>query len=414
MKQDCVIIGGGAAGLMCAVQTSRRGKSVTLLEHMDGCGRKLAITGKGRCNVTNNCDVETVLANIPRNPRFMYSALNGFSPNDTMEFFESLGVKLKTERGNRVFPQSDSAKEIVSALVKAAKDAGVKIVYDEAKSLIIDGGAVKGVAAAQGEYFAESVVVATGGRSYSKTGSTGDGYKFAKQAGHTVTALTPSLCPVVTRESEQCASAMGLSLKNCTLSLFEQGKKKPVYSELGEMLFTHFGLSGPLVLSASAHIASPEKKSYLFEIDLKPALSDNQLDERILRDFAQFENREFQNSLVKLLPAKIIPIIVKRSGIDPTKRVNQITKQERQALVGAVKHLDYTLLRLRPIDEAIVTRGGVKTSEVDPKTMQSKLCAGLYFIGEVLDVDAYTGGFNLQIAFSAAHSCAVHIACDNT
>lgn len=414
MMRDCVIIGGGAAGLMCAVQTARRGKSVTLIEHMYGCGRKLAITGKGRCNVTNNCDVETVLANIPRNPRFMYSALNGFSPDDTMAFFESLGVKLKTERGNRVFPQSDNAKEIVSALVKAAKEAGVDIVYDEARSLITQDGAVKGVKTAQGEYPARCVVVASGGRSYPKTGSTGDGYRFAKQVGHTVTAITPSLCPVVTVHSEECASAMGLSLKNCTLSLFEQGRKKPVYSELGEMLFTHFGLSGPLVLSASAHISQPEKKSYRFEIDLKPALSDDQLDERILRDFAQFENREFQNSLVKLLPAKIIPMIVKRSGIDPSKRVNQITKEERQALVRAVKHLDHTLLRFRPIDEAIVTRGGVKVSEIDPKTMQSKLCSGLYFIGEVLDVDAYTGGFNLQIAFSTAHSCAVHIACENT
>ena len=409
MISDCIVIGGGASGLFCAVQAARRGKSVTVFEHMDGCGRKLAITGKGRCNVTNNCDIETVLANIPRNPRFMYSALNGFSPADTMEFFESLGVKLKTERGNRVFPQSDSAKEIVSALVGAAKDAGARIVYEEVKELIIEDGAAKGVRTDKGEYRAQSVIVAAGGRSYPKTGSAGDGYKFAKQAGHTVTAITPSLCPVVTAEHEECAAAMGLSLRNCTLSLYEQGKKKPLFSELGEMLFTHFGLSGPLVLSASAHIAHLEKKQYRFEIDLKPALSEHQLDDRILRDFAEFENREFQNSLVKLLPAKLVPIIVKRCGIAPEKRVNQITKEERQTLVRTLKHLDYTLLRMRPIDEAIITRGGVKISEIDPKTMQSKLCAGLYFIGEVLDVDAYTGGFNLQIAFSTAYSCAVNI-----
>jgi predicted Rossmann fold flavoprotein len=243
--------------------------------------------------------------------------------------------------------------------------------------------------------------------SYPKTGSTGDGYRFAKQAGHTVTAITPSLCPIVTAEHEECASAMGLSLKNCTLSLFEQGKKKPLFSELGEMLFTHFGLSGPLVLSASAHITAPDTKEYRLVIDLKPALSEKQLDERILRDFAEFENREFQNSLGRLLPAKLIPIIVGRTGIEPSKRVNQITREERAVLVRTLKQLGYSVLRLRPVDEAIITRGGVKVSEIDPKTMQSKLCKGLCFIGEVLDVDAYTGGFNLQIAFSTAYICAV-------
>ena len=409
MTSDCIVIGGGAAGLFCAVQLARLGKSVTVIEHMECCGKKLAITGKGRCNVTNDCDAQTVMNNIPRNPRFMFSALGSFAPADTKAFFESLGVELKTERGNRVFPVSDSAKQIVSALVGAAKDAGVKIEFDEAQSLIIDNGAVKGVKCRSGERFAERVIVAAGGRSYPKTGSTGDGYKFAKQAGHTVTPITPSLCPVVTAEHEECAAAMGLSLKNCTLSLYEAGKKKPLFSELGEMLFTHFGLSGPLVLSASAHIAQPEKKQYRFEIDLKPALSEQQLDARLLRDFAEFENREFQNSLVKLLPAKLVPIIVARCGTNPQKRVNQITREERQTLVHTLKHLDYTLLRLRPIDEAIITRGGVKVSEIDPKTMQSKLCGGLYFIGEVLDVDAYTGGFNLQIAFSTAYSCAVNI-----
>lgn len=409
MSFDCVVIGGGAAGLFCAVQLGRRGKKVAVIEHMDECGKKLSITGKGRCNVTNDCDAQTVMNNIPRNPRFMFSSLDGFAPKDTKAFFESLGVELKTERGNRVFPVSDSAKQIVSALVGAAKDAGAQIIFDEARELIVQGGAVKGVSCRGGEYLASSVVVATGGRSYPKTGSTGDGYRFAKAVGHTVTPIMPSLCPIVTVEHEECASAMGLSLKNCTLTLFEQGKKKPLFSELGELLFTHFGLSGPLVLSASAHIANADKKQYRFEIDLKPALSEQQLDERILRDFALFENREFQNSLGKLLPAKLVPMIVGRCGIEPTKKVNQITKTERLALVRTLKRLDYELLRLRPIDEAIITRGGVKVSEIDPKTMQSKLCKGLYFIGEVLDVDAYTGGFNLQIAFSTAHSCACNI-----
>ena len=295
----------------------------------------------------------------------------------------------------------------MNALVKAAKQSGVRTLFDEAEKLIIKDGAVKGVVCRTGEYLADNVVVATGGRSYPKTGSTGDGYRFAKQAGHTVTAITPSLCPVVTAEHEECASAMGLSLKNCTLSLFEQGKKKPLFSELGEMLFTHFGLSGPLVLSASAHITAPDTKEYRLVIDLKPALSEKQLDERILRDFAEFENREFQNSLGRLLPAKLIPIIVERTGIEPSKRVNQITREERAVLVRTLKQLGYSVLRLRPVDEAIITRGGVKVSEIDPKTMQSKLCKGLCFIGEVLDVDAYTGGFNLQIAFSTAYICAV-------
>ena len=410
MSLDCVVIGGGAAGLFCAVKLAQRGKKAAVIEHMDSCGRKLAITGKGRCNVTNNCDALTVMNNIPRNPKFMFSALQGFAPADTMSFFEGLGVPLKTERGGRVFPCSDSARDIVRALVKAAEDAGVKIVYDRAEKLIIRSGAVIGVKCTGGEYHAPNVVVATGGRSYPKTGSTGDGYRFAQQTGHTVTAITASLCPMVTREHEECADAMGLSLKNCTLSLYEQGKKKPLFSELGEMLFTHFGLSGPLVLSASAHMGDTNKKRYTVKIDLKPALSEKQLDERILRDFSGFENREFQNSLVKLLPAKLIPIIVKRSGIAGDKRVNQITKSERLELVRCLKALEYNILSLRPVDEAIITRGGVRVSEIDPGTMASKLCRGLYFIGEVLDVDAYTGGFNLQIAFSTANSCAVHMA----
>lgn len=412
MSFDCVIIGGGASGLMCAVLLGRQAKKVAVIEHMDAFGKKLAITGKGRCNLTNDCDVITVMDNIPRNPRFMYSALDGFSPADTKAFFESLGVRLKTERGNRVFPVSDSAKEIVSALVRAAKDAGVRLIFDEARELITQGGEVKGVLCKSGEYLAHSVVIATGGRSYPKTGSTGDGYKFARSVGHTITPIMPSLCPVVTLQKEECAAAMGLSLKNCTLSLFEQDRKKPVFSELGELLFTHFGLSGPLVLSASAYISSIDKKKYRFVIDLKPALSEEQLDERILRDFALFENREFQNSLGKLLPTKLVPVIVGRCGIEPTKRVNQISRSERLELVKTLKQLEYTFLRTRPIDEAIITRGGVKVSEIDPKTMQSKLCSGLYFIGEVLDVDAYTGGFNLQIAFSTAHSCAMHCCTD--
>ncbi len=402
---DVLIIGGGASGLFCAVQSAWLGKDTAIIEHMKNPGRKLLITGKGRCNVTNNCDAETVMKNIPRNPSFMYSALSRFAPEDTMAFFESLGVELKTERGNRVFPQSDKAQTIVDALVSAAKQAGVRFISDDARELIIEDGAVKGVSCENGEYYANKVVVATGGRSYPLTGSTGDGYKLARQAGHRVTEISPSLCPIVTEE-RHCAEMMGLSLRNCTLTLYDNQTEKALFSELGEMLFTHFGLSGPLVLSASAHMDKITKGRYSVSIDLKPALSHEKLDERILRDFNEFPNRDFSNSLKKLLPAKMIDTVVKLSGVEPYKKVNQITKAERGKLAELLKDMRFNVKSLRPIEEAIITRGGVDVKEISPKTMESKLVQGLYFIGEVLDVDAYTGGFNLQIAFSTAYACA--------
>ena len=403
---DAVIIGGGAAGLFCAAQLGLLGKTAVVIEKNERLGRKLRITGKGRCNVTNNCDVQTVMKNIPRNPRFMYSALSRFSPEDTMAFFEGLGVPLKTERGNRVFPVSDSAHDIADALVKCCLDCGTEFVSGEVVSLIIENGCAKGVRVNGGEYHGGAVIIAAGGRSYPKTGSDGSGYKLAKSAGHHVTAILPSLCPIVTEEHEECAELMGLSLKNSTLSLYEDDSTKPVYEELGELLFTHFGLSGPLVLSASAHLRELEKHAYRIAIDLKPALSYEQLDTRILRDFGDFPNREFANSLGKLLPSKLISVIVRRSGIPADKRVNQITKEERRRLAETLKKLTYTVSRMRTIDEAIITRGGVELSEIDPKTMESKLCKNLYLIGEVLDIDAYTGGFNLQIAWSTAYACA--------
>lgn len=406
---DVVIAGGGAAGLFCAVQLGWLGKSVGVIEHSGDLGRKLRITGKGRCNVTNNCSADQVMKNIPRNGKFMYSALSRFAPEDVMSFFECLGVELKTERGNRVFPVSDNAQDIVKALVKAAKDCGVQFIDDDVKEIIVKDGRAVGLKCEKDEYFGESVVIATGGKSYPRTGSTGDGYRLAKSVGHRVTAITPSLCPVVTYEREECASAMGLSLKNCTLTLRKEGESKAVFEELGEMLFTHFGLSGPLVLSASAHLGDLNKERWAMDIDLKPGLSFEQLDNRILRDFNDFPNRDFQNSLNKLLPSKIIPLVIMRSGIQGDKKVNQITKEERERLEGVIKKLTFTVKCMRPIDEAIITRGGVDVTEISPKTMESKLCKGLYFIGEVLDVDAYTGGFNLQIAFSTAYSCANNI-----
>ncbi len=405
-KYDAVIIGGGASGLFCAAQLCMQGRQPVVIEHSDKFARKLRITGKGRCNVTNNCDAETVMKNIPRNSRFMYSALSRFAPEDTMAFFEMLGVPLKTERGNRVFPVSDNANDIAEALIKACTDWGAELVTDNVRSLMIENGEAKGVKCDGGEYYGEMIIVAAGGRSYPKTGSTGDGYRLARSAGHRVTDIKPSLCPIVTAEREECAAAMGLSLKNCTLTLRETGAKKAVYHELGELLFTHFGLSGPLVLSASAHLFELDKKKYQIDIDLKPALDEEQLDRRIQRDLGEFPNRVFSNSLGRLLPAKLIPVIIGRSGIEPDKRVNQITKEERRRLCQVIKKLTYTVKGMRPVEEAIITRGGVELSEIDPKTMESKLCKKLYFIGEVLDIDAYTGGFNLQIAFSTAYACA--------
>ncbi len=405
MNTEILIIGGGAAGMMCAVQAAWLGHEVIVLEHEKQPCRKLNITGKGRCNVTNNCDVQTVMANIPRNARFLFSALSRFTPADTMAFFESLGIELKTERGNRVFPVSDRAQDISGALINAAKDAGVRIIHDEARSLIIENGAVRGVKAKNAEYFAERVVVAAGGLSYPKTGSTGAGYALARQAGHTITECTGSLVPVELCGNE-CAQAMGLSLKNCGLSVSSEQTGREIFSEQGEMLFTHFGMSGPLVLSASAHLTDIAGGKYVFSIDLKPALDEKKLDERILRDFADIPNRDFDNSLGRLLPASIIPVIIKRSQIPPAKKVNQITREERRRLVQAIKALTFTVKGLRPVEEAIITRGGVEVTELSPKTMESKLVKGLHFIGEVIDADAYTGGFNLQIAWSTAYAAA--------
>lgn len=406
-KYDVVIIGAGASGLFAGVHCGRFGKSVCVIEKNDIYGKKLLITGKGRCNVTNNCDVETVLKNVPTNPRFLYSALNGFTCEDTMNFFEWSGVPLKTERGNRVFPQSDKSSDIVSALVRECRDAGVEFIKDEAVELVIENETCVGVKCKSETYLGDSVLIATGGKSYQKTGSTGDGYKFAKQAGHTIVLIKPSLVPIVTKEKEP-AKMMGLSLKNVNLSVFKDNKPKPVFSEQGEMLFTHFGVSGPLVLSASSHIRDVNDGKYTLCIDLKPALSVEQLDKRVLRDFIDAKNRDFQNSLGKLLPSKMIPVIVEMSGIEPSKKVNEITKEERQELVKLIKNLTFTIDKFRPVEDAIITSGGVKTDEINPKTMESKLCKNLYFAGEVIDCDAYTGGFNLQIAFSTAYAFAVN------
>ena len=400
-----VIIGGGAAGLMaaCAAAEKYGGSAVTVIEKNRRPGRKLMITGKGRCNVTNNCDRDTLISNVPANGRFLFSAFSDFGTADTMEFFEKRGVPLKTERGNRVFPVSDKASDIVDALVNAVNKSGVKILTAEAEEILTENFSVTGVRTRDGEILeADSVILATGGMSYPVTGSTGDGYEMAGRLGHTVTPLKASLVPLNVKQGF-CSRLSGLSLKNVTLTVYESGRKKPVFSELGEMLFTHFGISGPLVLSASAHMRKMGSAEYVAYIDLKPALDEQKLDSRILRDFEEEKNRNFGNSLDKLLPKSIIPVIISLSGIAPDTKVNQISREQRARLCGVLKALRLDITGFRPIEEAIITGGGISVKEINPSTMESKLVSGLFFAGEIIDADAYTGGFNLQIAFSTGH-----------
>lgn len=403
---DVIIIGGGAAGCMAAVQAARLGKSVIVFEKNDRLGRKLRITGKGRCNVTNNSPVEVHLNNIPVNSRFLYSSFAGFDSADVMNFFEELGVPLKTERGNRVFPVSDKADDIADALAYEMKNLGVKIINKRVSALIIEENVCVGVIAGKEEFRSASTLIACGGKSYPNTGSTGDGYTLAESAGHTVTELKPSLVPLMSPD-KFCAEMMGLSLRNVTLRLYDG--KKLIFSELGEMLFTHFGVSGPLVLSASSHIRDMTPNRYHLEIDLKPALSPEQLDVRIRRDFAENLNRDFINGIRKLLPAKLIPVAVKLSGIAPETKINSITKEQRHKFGELIKNFPVRISGFRPIEEAIITSGGVSVKEINPGTMESKLVPGLFFAGEVIDTDAYTGGFNLQIAFSTAYSAAIYM-----
>ncbi len=395
---DVAIIGGGPAGLMASIISSSYGKNTIVIERNGFCGKKLNITGKGRCNITNNCDIQTFLSNVTRNDKFMYKSINAFSPEDTISFFESIGVPLKTERGNRVFPVSDRANDVTSSLISKSKSVGTKFLYKRTKKVI-----------KQKNYFeihfensndiilSCAVIIATGGVSYPKTGSTGDGYRFAQEFGHSIVQPTPSLVPLESSD-EMCKKAMGLSLKNVGVK-FTTKSGKSLYCAEGEMLFTHFGVSGPLVLSASAHLNNLEEKVTLY-IDLKPALDESILDKRLLNIFSQCSNKDFVNSLDTLLPQKIIEPIIYHSKIDPRKKVNLITKEERKELLRVIKAFPVEISSFRPIDEAIITSGGVNVKEINPSTMESKLVKGLFFAGEIIDVDCYTGGFNLQVAFS--------------
>lgn len=399
-RKTVAVIGGGAAGLMACGVLAGRVEKVVLIEKNSLLGKKLRITGKGRCNITNTADIEDMINKyVPTNGKFLYSALYSFTNDDLVSFFNGLGVKTKTERGGRIFPQSDSAKEVAEALSRFALAKNVKRVFAEALSIKAQNGAVTGVETKKGFIPADSVVLAAGGMSYPLTGSDGSGYKIAEKLGHTIVKPYPSLVPVVTEE-KWVSSLMGLSLKNVSLKLYD---KKLVFEDFGEMIFTHFGISGPIVLSASAHIKNVGKRNYMIKIDLKPALTAEQLDKRILRDFLQFRRKHFANALNELLPKALIPVIIELSGIDPHKETGSITREERQRLCSLIKELPLSVRGLRDISEAIITSGGVKVSEIDPSTMESKLVKGLYFAGEIIDVDAYTGGFNLQIAFSTGH-----------
>lgn len=403
-----IIIGGGAAGLIASATAAKRGEDVTVIEKNSRPARKVMITGKGRCNVTNACfDLDDLINSVVTNKRFMYSAFSSFMPYDTIALIEEMGVPTKIERGNRVFPESDKAVDIVDALVKNAKQSGVKFVEGTVTSFNTENNVIKSVNLADGTIVnGDAFAICTGGLSYQSTGSTGDGYKLAESVGHSITDIEPALISLVASNGF-VPKLQGLSLRNISIKLLDG--EKEIYSDFGEMLFTHYGVSGPVILSASSHMTHPKEHNYKIVIDLKPALDEQTLDKRIQRDFAENTNKDFINSLSKLLPNKLIPVIVKLSGIEPSEKVNQITKPQRQNLVHLLKNFTVNISDFRPINEAIITSGGVDVKEINPKTMGSKIIDNLFFAGEVIDVDAYTGGFNLQVAFSTGYLCGMNI-----
>ena len=403
MNVDVIVIGGGPAGMFAAITAARRGKQVLLLERNDRLGKKLLITGKGRCNVTNDCDVDEILKNVPRNGRFLYSAMSACPPERVKVFFEDAGCALKTERGNRVFPVSDRSQSVLEALQKEMHRNAVTVRTGRVTDILIKDGAVSGVRVGKDEYQASKVILATGGLSYPTTGSTGDGYELAQRVGHTVTATEGSLVPL--EAGPDCAEMQGLSLRNVSVKLLNN-KNKVLFSDFGELLFTHFGVSGPTVLSASAHLKG---EGCRLLIDLKPALDEAKLNERLLRDLQMYKNRSMENALTDLLPRSMIPVVLRRLEIEPEMQANSLTKQKRRAMVELLKAFSVEITGKRPVAEAIITSGGVKVSEIDPKTMESKKVAGLYFAGEVIDCDAYTGGFNLQIAWATAYAAGMAV-----
>ena len=404
MMTDVIVIGGGPAGMFAAITAAQNGCKVLLLERNDRLGKKLLITGKGRCNVTNDCDAQEVLQNIPRNGRFLYSAMAAFPPKSAVAFFESHGCQLKTERGNRVFPVSDKAISVLDCLRQEMNRLHVTVKNERGRRIVTADGAMSGVETERGTYGATRVILATGGLSYPTTGSTGDGYEMARLLGHTIVPTEGSLVPLETAGSD-CQDMQGLSLRNVAVKLVNE-KNKVLFKDFGELLFTHFGVSGPTVLSASGHL----KGNCRLVIDLKPALDEGKLDARILRDLEMYQNRSMENALTDLLPRSMIPVVLRRLEIDPTMQANSLTRQQRRSLVELLKGFSVQILGKRPVAEAIITSGGVKVSEIDPKTMESKLVPGLYFAGEIIDCDAYTGGFNLQIAWATAFASGMAVA----
>ena len=404
---NVIVIGGGPAGMLAAISASEQGNKVIILEKMNSLGKKLCITGKGRCNITSSLPIDEFIKNIPGNGRFLYSAFQNFTNQDILNLLNKQGLKTKEERGNRIFPITDRASDVLDALIAKLKKQNVKIITNtRVQDIIVENNKIKGVIANNKKYEADKVILATGGESYPTTGSNGDGYELAKKVGHTVTAIKPSLVALTAKTASQeiCKKLQGLSLKNVGIKIIKDNKE--IYEDFGEMLFTHFGVSGPTVLSASAHLVRTDLKNVKMIIDLKPALSEEKLEERILRDFMEEKNKEFKNSLDKLLPKKMIPVIVEIMNLN--KKVNEIKKEERKKLVKLLKNFEIEIESFRPVEEAIVTAGGINIKEINPKTMESKLVKGLYFAGEIIDVDAYTGGFNLQIAYSTGYTAGMN------
>ena len=407
-----IVIGGGPAGMMAAITAGENGNSILLLEKMQSLGRKLLITGKGRCNITSSLDMEEFIKNIPGNGMFLYSVFKNYSNKDIIQFLKRQGLEVKEERGNRIFPVTDKSKDVLECFIRRLKELNVEIKYNtKVEEIVTESDNVVGVRTDKDFIRADKIILATGGKSYPLTGSTGDGYELAKRVGHSITKIQPSLVPLETFQKDICKRLQGLSLRNVAIKLVDKDRNKTIYEDFGEMLFTHFGVSGPIILSSSSHLVRIknikemfEKKNISLIIDLKPALSEEKLNERILRDFEEYKNKMFKNSLEKLLPQKLIPIIIEQSGIDENKKVNEIKKQERRTLVNVLKNFTFEIKNFRAIDEAIITSGGVNVKEINPKTMESKIVKGLYFAGEIIDVDAYTGGFNLQIAYSTGYT----------
>ena len=410
-----IVIGGGPAGMMSAITASQKGHQVTLIEKMPTLGRKLLITGKGRCNITSSLDMSKFIENTPTNGKFLYSCFQNFTNQDIIKFLKEQGLEVKEERGNRIFPVTDKSLDVLKCFTKKLKEQNVNIEYNTKVTELIVSEIIVGVKTTNGVSEkiekADKVILATGGKSYPLTGTTGDGYILAKKVGHTITELRPSLIPLETYDLATCKELQGLTLKNVAITITDIEKNKKIYEDFGEMIFTHFGVSGPIILSASAHLTryksnleKMKNNKIILKIDLKPALSEEKLEERILRDFNELKNKQFKNSLGKLLPQKIIPVIIKKSKIKENKKVNEITREERKKLVHLLKNFEIEIKGFRPIEEAIITSGGVSTKEINPKTMESKIVKRLYFAGEIIDVDSYTGGFNLQIAYSTGYT----------